>query len=75
MEPVSTSWNYWRDFAARREVFMPEGLEVTHPWHPRCCEVPMWLVEVQKAGADTQHVFECKVCDKRVVQPADKAAA
>jgi hypothetical protein len=54
---------------------MPEGLEVTHPWHPRCCEVPMWLVEVQKAGPDTQHIFECKVCDKRVVQPADKAAA
>ena len=41
-------------------------------WHPRCCGVPMWLVEVRRAGTVSQHVFECKVCDKKTVQPADK---
>ena len=50
---------------------MPEGSDVTRPWHPRCCEVPMWLVEIQKADPINQHVFECKVCDNRTVQPAD----
>ena len=54
---------------------MPEDSDVTPPWHPRCCEVPMWLVEIQKAGPSIQRVFECKVCDNRTVQPADKAAA
>ena len=54
---------------------MPEGSGVTRPWHPRCCEVPMWLVEIQKADPINQHVFECKVCDNRTVQPANNAAA
>ena len=54
---------------------MPEGFEDAKPWHPRCCEVPMWLIEVRKVGGVSQHVFECKVCEKRTVEPADKAAA
>ncbi len=41
---------------------MPEGFEDAKPWHPRCCEVPMWLIEVRKVGDVCQHVFECKVC-------------
>jgi hypothetical protein len=75
MEPTNTSGNYLANFAARREVNMPEGSELTRSWHPRCCEVPMWLVEIQKGGPHIQHVFECKVCDKRTVQPADTEAA
>jgi hypothetical protein len=67
--------HYRRDFSARWEVFMPQGSEViSKPWHPRCCEVPMWLVAVEKSPIP-QHVFECKVCEKRVVQPAHQAAA
>ena len=54
---------------------MPEGFEDAKPWHPRCCEVPMWLIEVRKVGGVSQHVFECKVCEKRTVEPAEKAAA
>jgi hypothetical protein len=34
----------------------------------------MWLVEVQK-GPAPQYVFECKVCDTRIVRPAEKEAA
>ena len=29
---------------------MPEGFEDAKPWHPRCCEVPMWLIEVRRLG-------------------------
>jgi len=54
---------------------MPEGSVRPRQWHPLCCEVPMWLVEVLRAGPITHHVFECKVCDTRTVQAADKEAA
>lgn len=54
---------------------MPEGSEDAKPWHPRCCEVPMWLVEVRKLSPVSQLVFECKVCENRLVQPAENAAA
>jgi hypothetical protein len=56
---------------------MPEGSEDETAWHPRCCEVPMWLVEVQRAGAGPRcyYIFECKVCDGRVMEPADNEAA
>jgi len=47
---------------------VPEGSEGAKDWHPRCCEVPMWLVEVQKAGPQSHYVFECKVCDARVME-------
>jgi hypothetical protein len=69
--------HYWGDFLARREVCMPEGSEDETAWHPRCCEVPMWLVEVPRAGAGPRcyYIFECKVCDGRVMEPADNEAA
>ena len=37
----------------------------------------MQLVEVQGAGASPRcyYVFECKVCDGRVMEPADNEAA
>ena len=42
----------------------------THPdYHPRCptCEVPMWLVRVERTGRSH---FECKVCDATTVKSA-----
>ena len=51
---------------------MPEGFEDAKPWHPRCCEVPMWLIEVRKVGGVSQHVFECKAGEKRTVEPPRK---
>jgi hypothetical protein len=26
-----------------RPNFLRQGFEDAKPWHPRCCEVPMWL--------------------------------
>ena len=53
---------------------MPEGSQEAKPWHPGCCEVPMWLIEVRKLGDVSEHVFECKVCGKQIVESAENAA-
>ncbi len=50
---------------------MPEGSQEMKPWHPGCCEVPMWLIEVRTNGGVSQHVFECKVCGKQTVEAAE----
>ena len=52
---------------------MPEGSQEA-PYHPGCCEVPMWLIEVRNLGGVSQNVFECKVCGKQTVEAAENAA-
>jgi hypothetical protein len=38
----------------------------SEPSHPNCpiCNVPMWLVKIEKAESGEElHHFECKVCE------------
>lgn len=37
--------------------------------HPRCavCDVPMWLIRIERGAAGTSNHYECKACDARKV--------
>jgi hypothetical protein len=66
-----------------QEIVAPPGAPASVPeldsaaatmGHPRCstCSVPMWLVRVDRFPDDDQQrtwIFECKVCDARLVLP------
>ena len=51
-----------QDFASHRDT------------HPNCstCDVPMWLVWIERTKAGTNKHFECKACDAAKVTAAAK---
>jgi len=40
------------------------------PSHPRCavCQVPMWLVIVERRGDTERKRFECKACGAKTLE-------
>jgi hypothetical protein len=56
---------------------MPDFAPRSDDTHPRCsnCDVPMWLVRIERTEAGTNNHFECKACDARKVIAVPKDAS
>ncbi len=54
---------------------MPKGVEDAKPWHPRCCEVPMWADRGAKGRGCFSARFRVQGVREADCGAADKAAA